>query len=56
VIVESLARLHALAAEQAALRRVATLVAGDADPSEVFAKVCAEVGALLGVESTNLVR
>jgi signal transduction histidine kinase len=53
---ESLARLHALAEEQAALRRVATLVAGDADPPQVFAKVCAEVGALLGVDSTNLVR
>jgi signal transduction histidine kinase len=53
---ESLARLRALAAEQAALRRVATLVAGDPDPSEVFAKVCTEVGAILEVESTNLAR
>jgi signal transduction histidine kinase len=53
---ESLARLRAVAEEQAALRRVATLVAGDADPSQVFAKVCAEVGAILGVESTNLAR
>jgi signal transduction histidine kinase len=53
---ESLARLRAVADEQAALRRVATLVAGDADPSQVFAKVCAEVGTLLGVESTNLAR
>ena len=53
---ESLAGLRAVAEEQAALRRVATLVAGDADPSQVFAKVCAEVGAILGVESTNLAR
>jgi GAF domain-containing protein len=53
---ESLAKLRALAEEQAALRRVAMLVAGDPDPSQVFAKVCAEVGALLGVESTNLAR
>ena len=53
---ESLARLKALAKEQAALRRVATLVAGNPDPSEVFAQVCAEVGGVLGVESTNLVR
>ena len=52
----SLARLRALATEQAALRRVATLVAGDPDPSEVFAQVCAEVGTVLGVNSTNLTR
>jgi GAF domain-containing protein len=53
---ESLARLRAVAEEQAALRRVATLVAGDPDPSEVFALVCAELGALLDVKSTNLCR
>ncbi|MGH2802353.1 MAG: GAF domain-containing sensor histidine kinase, partial [Thermoleophilaceae bacterium] len=45
-----------LAAEQAALRRVATLVAGNAEPSEVFTRVCAELGAVLGIESTNLTR
>jgi signal transduction histidine kinase len=50
------ARLRAVAEEQAALRRVATLVAGDPDPSEVFAVVCAELGALLDVKSTNLCR
>ena len=49
-------RLKELAAEQAALRRVATLVAGNADASAVFARVCAEVGGVLGVESTNLTR
>jgi signal transduction histidine kinase len=53
---EDLARLQALAQEQAALRRVATLVASDAEPQEVFARVCAEVGVVLGVEGTNLTR
>jgi signal transduction histidine kinase len=52
----SLGRLQAIVAEQAALRRVATLVAGNPEPSEVFARVCEEVGAVLGVKSTNLVR
>jgi GAF domain-containing protein len=50
------AQLRALAEEQAALRRVATLVATNAEPAEVFARVCAEVGAVLGVRSTNLTR
>ncbi|GAA1232951.1 hypothetical protein [Pseudonocardia alaniniphila] len=36
--------------EQAALRRVATLVARAAAPEEVFAAVTAEVGRLLGTE------
>jgi signal transduction histidine kinase len=53
---EAVARLRALAEEQAALRRVATLVASGAEPAEVFARVCAEVGAVLGVRSTNLTR
>ena len=53
---EALARLRELVTEQAALRRVATLVAGNAEPSEVFARVCAEVGAVLEIESTNLTR
>ena len=53
---EALAKVRQLAAEQAALRRVATLVAGNAEPAEVFRIVCAEVGAVLGVESTNLTR
>jgi signal transduction histidine kinase len=39
-----------LAAEQAALRRVATLVAGEAGPDEVFAVVTEEVGQLLPVD------
>jgi len=53
---QSLARLQALVEEQAALRRVATLVAGNPDPSEVFARVCEEVGKVLGIEGTNLTR
>ena len=52
----ALVKLRALAEEQAALRRVATMVAGDADPAHVFAGVCREVGGVLGVGSTNLVR
>ena len=53
---DPLVRLSALAREQAALRRVATLVARDAEPSRIFAAVCEEVGCILGVETTNLVR
>jgi signal transduction histidine kinase len=45
-----------LAEEQAALRRVATLVARHAPPAEVFAKVADEVRLLLGVEVTTMVR
>ena len=53
---ESLARLRALVEEQAALRRVATLVASGAEPVGVFACVCAEIGGVLEVGSTNLTR
>jgi signal transduction histidine kinase len=53
---EDLSRLRALAEEQAALRRVATLVATNADPPQLFARVCEEIGAVLGVRSTNLTR
>jgi PAS domain S-box-containing protein len=45
-----------LAAEQAALRRIATLVAGDAPPRAVFALVTEEVGRLLGLPSASIVR
>ena len=41
---------RALAAEQSALRRVATQVATDANPKEVFAQAAREVAALLGVD------
>jgi signal transduction histidine kinase/integral membrane sensor domain MASE1 len=45
---------HALADEQAALRRVATLVASDAPPSRVFEQVTEEVGRLLGLPGANV--
>ena len=45
---------RALAGEQAALRRVATLVAGDAAPSRVFEQVTEEVGRLLGLPGANV--
>jgi signal transduction histidine kinase len=45
-----------LADEQAALRRVATLVAQGVPSSEVFAAVAREVGQLLGAESTHVGR
>ena len=46
------ARLRQLADEQAALRRVATLVAGGARPAEVFTAVADELGRLVGAEAT----
>ena len=45
-----------LAEEQAALRRVATLVARGAPPGEVFRAVAEELGQLLAVNSSGLVR
>ena len=50
------AQLEALLAEQAALRRVATLVAGGTPAAVLFARVCEELGGVLGVESTDMVR
>jgi signal transduction histidine kinase len=50
------AALARLAQEQAALRRVATLVARAAPPEEVFATVAEEVGRLLAVDFAILVR
>jgi signal transduction histidine kinase len=50
---EELARL---ADEQAALRRVATLIARESSAAEVFAAVAEELGRLLDVDSTRLVR
>jgi PAS domain S-box-containing protein len=47
--------LHGLADEQAALRRVATLVARGTDSAAVFEAVCAEMGELIGATSVNLV-
>jgi PAS domain S-box-containing protein len=48
--------LRALADEQAALRRVATLVAKGAAPTEVFGAVSVEVARLLGAAQVSLVR
>ncbi|MDT4917850.1 MAG: hypothetical protein QOH89_2550, partial [Pseudonocardiales bacterium] len=48
--------LQSFAEEQAALRRVATLVATGAAPAEVFTAVAAEIGRLLAVDFTVLVR
>src|SRR4029077_5613999 len=45
-----------LADEQAALRRVATLVAAGAEPAEVFEAVSAEVAALMGADGSALTR
>ncbi len=45
-----------IADEQAALRRVATLVARAAPPPQVFTAVTAEVGQLLGTDYTGLFR
>jgi signal transduction histidine kinase len=53
---ESRARLARLADEQAALRRVATLVARGTRPEEVFAAVTDEVGRLLSVDMANMCR
>ena len=48
--------LSRIAAEQAALRRVATLVARGVPPPEVFGAVAAEAGRLLAAESTAVAR
>jgi PAS domain S-box-containing protein len=49
------AALRALAEQQAALRRVATTVASEAEPERVFAAVTEEVGRLLGAQTANMV-
>jgi signal transduction histidine kinase len=55
---DDLTRIRALALldEQAALRRVATLVARNASAATLFEQVCRELGAVLGVRSTDMVR
>ena len=53
---DSRAALARLAEEQAALRRVATLVARAIAPEQVFAAVAGEVGRLLAVDFAILVR
>jgi signal transduction histidine kinase len=53
---ESRAALTRLAGEQAALQRVATLVARGTGPEEVFAAVVEEVGELLSVDHAGMNR
>ncbi|WP_449289782.1 ATP-binding protein [Nocardia jiangsuensis] len=53
---ELYARTDALGRQQAALRRVATLVAARADPGAVFLAVTAELADELGVEHVTLLR
>ena len=53
---DSRAELARLAEEQAALRRVAVLVAQATPPEQVFAAVAGEVGGLLEVDYTVLIR
>src|SRR6185436_6903346 len=53
---EAHAEVERLAAEQAALRRVATLVAEGAEPAAVFDAVAAEMEALLGADQVSLAR
>jgi PAS domain S-box-containing protein len=50
------AALHRLADEQAALRRVATAVAAENDPSRLFALVGEEVGKLLEAQTAHIFR
>jgi GAF domain-containing protein len=50
------AEFRRIADEQAALRRVATLVARETAPDAVFAVVVREVGEVLGVDATHLGR
>jgi signal transduction histidine kinase len=52
----SVERLEALLAEQSALRRVAMLVAADPDSGRLFDCVCEELGGVLRVRSTDMLR
>ena len=49
-------RVRDLAEEQAALRRIATLVAQQTPQADVFGAVAEEIGRLLGVDSIEMVR
>jgi signal transduction histidine kinase len=55
-LADSDASLEQLVREHAALRRVATLVAREPSPAEVFEAVAREVGTLLGARRAQLVR
>ena len=49
-------QLERLADEQAALRRVATMIAAELAPDELLARVAEEVGVLLGLDTTAIWR
>jgi signal transduction histidine kinase len=53
---DTLTRLEALLAEQAALRRVATMVAAGTPAPALFRGVCEELGELLAVKTTDMIR
>jgi signal transduction histidine kinase len=53
---ESRASVERLAAEQSALRRVATLVAREYSPEDLFATLAEEVGVLLEVDASAILR
>ncbi|MFZ0382399.1 MAG: GAF domain-containing protein [Solirubrobacteraceae bacterium] len=53
---ESRAKVERLAAEQSALRRVATLVAREHSPDELFESLVEELGVLLEVDATAILR
>jgi GAF domain-containing protein len=53
---ESRAKEERLAAEQSALRRVATLVAREHSPDELFATLIEELGVLLEVDATAILQ
>jgi signal transduction histidine kinase len=53
---EGLTQLQALLAEQAALRRVATMVAAGTPAPALFDRVCEELGRLLAVKATDMIR
>jgi signal transduction histidine kinase len=53
---DDVTRLQALLAEQAALRRIATMVAAGTPAPILFERVCAELGELLEVKSTDMIR
>jgi signal transduction histidine kinase len=54
--IEARTALERLAAEQSALRRVATLVAKERPPDDLFATMAAELGVLLEVDAAAVLR
>jgi signal transduction histidine kinase len=54
--IESEAAVERLAAEQSALRRVATLVAREHSPEDLFATLAEELGVLLQVDASAILR